>query len=504
MKGRPRWGLPTMLLDLANWLEWWCYIQACGDVLEVLIEAMQAGKWKASQKELKQLVLPSTTEEIMRLLHDDVVYQGMNITTRLKSLEVDQDIFEYCRDCHRWNTMMAMIRDDAGCRWGTHVLTVVKSSEAGVDTQGSNEDLDPVTDSSSSSCEEESQGDLQSVKERSFCGENTQICLSYLSRQSKLSNVVSKGTVVFVASVYDLSSCEMNPYTDCGASVVVQRHNKTILSDNCDGFFSRVHYGQKLVHCQDHLIPVLNRAKALPEEDFEDLQSADIINLVEAPEQELSNSNVLQLTDWSPNDPGLEEEDEEHVEPSPTLSMPNLAKILTLHQQLIDLIYEADPSFEREETLTSNLTRDIVPYKEIYWEHLATIKQPMIMTFFQSFSASPTSVLLPATQQQKEQQEPTPGPSGVTHAHASTPTVSDSDSDPDSPPSPPSPTPNEADTHTYNDDNDAPSMDVDVDSSLNDELDLFIVRQLDHNSQIYLHPLCPPTSADCRCWKPAS
>ncbi|XP_042203517.1 tigger transposable element-derived protein 1-like [Homarus americanus] len=217
---------------------------------------------------------------------------------------------------------------------------------------------------------------------------------------------------------------------------------------------------------QDHLTWVLNRARALPGEGFEDLQSADIINLVEAAEQELPDSDILQLIDESPNDPGLEEEDEEHVEPSPTLTMSNLARILSLHQQLIDLISEADPSFERRETLTLNLTRGIAPYKQIYQERQATAKKPMFTTFFRGFSASPTPVPVPATPQHEEQQEPTPSPLGVTHAHASTPTVSDSDSGPDNPPSPPSPTTSEADTHTYDDDNDASSMDVDVNSSL--------------------------------------
>ncbi|KAG7156527.1 antagonist of life heterochromatin protein 1-like 2 [Homarus americanus] len=213
---------------------------------------------------------------------------------------------------------------------------------------------------------------------------------------------------------------------------------------------------------QDHLTWVLNRARALPGEGFEDLQSADIINLVEAAEQELPDSDILQLIDESPNDPGLEEEDEEHVEPSPTLTMSNLARILSLHQQLIDLISEADPSFERRETLTLNLTRGIAPYKQIYQERQATAKKPMFTTFFRGFSASPTPVPVPATPQHEEQQEPTPSPLGVTHAHASTPTVSDSDSGPDNPPSPPSPTTSEADTHTYDDDNDASSMDVDA------------------------------------------
>eukprot|EP00106_Octopus_bimaculoides_P000793 XP_014768235.1 PREDICTED: tigger transposable element-derived protein 1-like [Octopus bimaculoides] len=174
---------------------------------------------------------------------------------------------------------------------------------------------------------------------------------------------------------------------------------------------------------EDNMTRVLNMAKALPGDGFQELDETDIWDMMEAPERELNDTEVLELVDERQNDIGTEDDD--CVESSPTLTMSNLKKIMSYYEQLTQLIQEADPSFERKESVTAILDRGIAPYKEIYRERQALNKQSMITPLFGSFSDSPAP--------QKE--EPVASRYGALTIRSSTPRIQvnniDSDSKPD-------------------------------------------------------------------------
>lgn len=142
---------------------------------------------------------------------------------------------------------------------------------------------------------------------------------------------------------------------------------------------------------EDNMTRVLGMAKALPGDGFQELDENDIWDMMEAPGRELNDTEVLELVGEKQNDIVLEEEDDDRVGPSPTLTMSNLKKIMSHYEQLTNLIQEADPSFERKEAVTAILDRGIAPYKKIYRERQALSKQSMITPLFVGLSGSPAS-----------------------------------------------------------------------------------------------------------------
>lgn len=95
-----------------------------------------------------------------------------------------------------------------------------------------------------------------------------------------------------------------------------------------------------------------------------------------------------------------------------SLTLTNLAKVMSIVKEITAHISKMDPSFECIESINA-LISIMEPYKEIYEEQQAATKQSIVMTLLRSFTTSP---LLPsAPDSEAGPSGVKTGPSGITH-----------------------------------------------------------------------------------------
>ncbi|XP_023706958.1 tigger transposable element-derived protein 1 isoform X2 [Cryptotermes secundus] len=106
---------------------------------------------------------------------------------------------------------------------------------------------------------------------------------------------------------------------------------------------------------------IVGIGQKVPGEGFEDLTEADIIDLLQSHEEELSVEDLVELTQ-------KEQEDQDVSMQEDKLTVKRLARFFTLANQLAQEAVDMDPDIERSLQFGRNLTSALATYREIYRE----------------------------------------------------------------------------------------------------------------------------------------
>lgn len=130
---------------------------------------------------------------------------------------------------------------------------------------------------------------------------------------------------------------------------------------------------------------ILDIAHEIAEEGFDDLREADIEELINCHNDELSEEDLLDLTDST-----IEIEDNETNQKELTLTDAN--KLIKAADDLIDLAFEIDPNMDRSLKFKREINTALQPYKEVQKGLQRNLKSRSIQHYFKPVESSLTNL----------------------------------------------------------------------------------------------------------------
>lgn len=134
---------------------------------------------------------------------------------------------------------------------------------------------------------------------------------------------------------------------------------------------------------------IVELARNVGGEGFEDLQEEEVEDLFKCHQEELTNVELAEVLQSSERDPLIEEEDD--IEPGqPQLTGKALREIFKLADQLKEKVMEIDPFMERSIIFKRSIDTVVAPYTEIYKDVKTKERQLQITAFLKPATSSST------------------------------------------------------------------------------------------------------------------
>ncbi|CAH1953589.1 unnamed protein product [Acanthoscelides obtectus] len=131
---------------------------------------------------------------------------------------------------------------------------------------------------------------------------------------------------------------------------------------------------------RDEIKEIADLGKSLPGEGFDDMNEDDINQLFESRNVELTESELIQLTE---NNYEAQEKGEDEVFPVPKeLTLKMLNKCFTMAHDHTELLIREDPTMERSLKTKREVFAALVPYKEVEKNLRNEAKQSKITSYF--------------------------------------------------------------------------------------------------------------------------
>uniref|UniRef100_UPI0035902DA6 tigger transposable element-derived protein 1-like n=1 Tax=Myxine glutinosa TaxID=7769 RepID=UPI0035902DA6 len=130
---------------------------------------------------------------------------------------------------------------------------------------------------------------------------------------------------------------------------------------------------------QDEIRNILVLARQVKEEGFADLEEADIVEVLESHDDELTEEDLEELA--APSDKE-DDRDSEGIVERPQLTISTVKKGLQMADDLVDHLFEVDHFMERCLKLKREMDTVMAPSKEVYKDMQTKAKQMKITSFF--------------------------------------------------------------------------------------------------------------------------